>query len=365
MRNRVLTTLAAAAATASAVIAATGPASAAAWRVDHPPYATLSNVPYAPLAGVTATSSTNAWAVGRDDGSVLTEHWNGSSWTSVALPTGPCDVFESSCQLTDVSADSATDVIAVGNAVLNASGGWQPAALAYRWNGSAWQALPVPSSVPYMSLQKVKAFSPTNAWSFGSGVSGTSNTVLAARWDGSAWTQSSTGFTTTLNVTVNGVSASSASDIWVAGQTSTSGYHNRVTHSFLLHYDGTAWTQAAIPDTGGLKDVSALSPTNVWALATNGSVLHYDGTAWTVVTQFNGGTNIVAVSATNVWIAGIFVNSTLSLAHFNGSAWSTAVAPSGISGMTGSAALPTGQVWFSGFFWAANGATAPAVLSFS
>ena len=341
-----------------------GSANAGTWSVQHPPFTVQSNVPYAPLASVSAISPTNVWAVGRDDGSMLTEHWNGQRWASLGMPAGPCGNFESSCELTGVSADSASDVIAVGSAVLNLPGGWTPAALAYRWNGSTWQTLPVPAGFTYTALQHVKAFSPTNAWAIGTGASGSLAAATAAHWDGTSWTQVSTGFTTSLDLVMNAIAGSSASDIWAAGQVHSSGYHNRVQHSVLLHYDGTSWSQVAVPDTGGLVDIAAISPANAWAVGSDGSVLHWDGTAWTVSAKFiMGSAAIAAASASSVWIAGLYVNSTLSLAHFNGSAWSTQPAPSGIYTLTGASALPAGGAWFSGSYVQSNGTTEPAVLS--
>ena len=47
---------------------------AAAWHVSHLPFTPQSNVPYAPLAAVSAVSASNVWAVGRQDGASLTEH---------------------------------------------------------------------------------------------------------------------------------------------------------------------------------------------------------------------------------------------------------------------------------------------------
>jgi hypothetical protein len=321
-------------------------------------------VPYAPLAGVSAISPTNVWAVGRDDGSMLTEHWNGQQWSSVALPTGPCDAFENGCQLTSVSADSASDVIAVGNGVINIQPqGWTAVPLAYRWNGSAWQAMPLPSSFTSSTLQHVKAFSPTNAWAVGIGFSGSQTTATAAHWDGTSWTPVSTGFSTPLSLVLNTITGSSPNDIWVAGQVHSSGYHNRVVHSMLLHYDGTSWSQVAVPDTRGVADLAAISTTNAWAVGSDGSVLHWDGAAWTVSTKFLvASAAIAAVSPTNVWIAGPYVNSTLSLAHFNGSAWSTQAAPAGIYTLTGGSAA-SGTVWFSGSYDNNNGTTEPAILT--
>jgi hypothetical protein len=144
----------------------------------------------------------------------------------------------------------------------------------------------------------------------------------------------------------------------------SSGYHNRVQHSVLLHYDGISWSQVTVPDTGGLVDVAAISATDAWAIGSDGSVLHWDGTAWTISTKFIMGTAaIAAASPTSVWIAGLYVNSKLSLAHFNGSAWSTQTAPAGIYTLTGASALPSGGTWFSGSYDASNGTTEPAILS--
>lgn len=350
---------------AAVLTVATGTAQAATgWQVAHPPFTVQSNVPYAPLASVTATSASNAWAVGRDDGSPLFEHWDGARWTSVALPPSACDIFENSCLFTSVSADSASDVIAVGNAVLNSnsSAGWVASALAYRYNGSSWQALPVPSSVPSSALAHVKAFSPSDAWAIGSGSSGSQSVALATHWDGSSWTQVDTGFGTTLGLTMNAIAGSSGSDVWAGGIAQSSGYRNKVRHSVLLHYNGTSWSTPTVPDTGGILDLAVVSATNAWALGFDGSVLHWDGTSWTVSTKFNGGSALAAVSATDVWVAGIFVNSTLSLGHFDGSTWTTATAPTGIDTVTGGAALPGGAVWFSGSWYAPNGSTPPAVL---
>ncbi|HEY3873755.1 MAG TPA: hypothetical protein VGM10_35690 [Actinocrinis sp.] len=355
---------------ALALVCAAGTANAATWSVASPPYTAVDNVPYAPLAQIAGTSASNAWGVGGDSGTMLVDHWNGSAWTQSAMPSGPCNVFESSCQFTGVSADPSGDAIAVGNAVLNASGSWLPAALAYQWTGKAWQAMPLPSTIPYMSLDHVKAFSPTNAWAVGAAAlnGSTSETALVTHWDGTAWTQYATPFSTTLNLTMGAISGDSASDIWIAGEATSAGYSGtRTVQSVLERYNGSAWTEVAVPDESGLVDVDALSPTSAWALATDGSVLHYNGTAWTVSTQYEVGQGeaLAAVSPTDVWVAGVYINSTLSLAHYNGSSWSTTTVPASINEFTnaGGYALSTGAVWFAGLSWPPNGDTLPAVLS--
>jgi hypothetical protein len=347
---------------AVAVVAPNGTANAATMRVYHPPFTVQSSVPYAPLASVSAISATNAWAVGRNDGSVLTEHWDGQKWSSVGLPSGPCDVFESSCQFTSVSADSATDMIAVGDGILNTYPTWTAAPLAYRWTGSAWQPMRLPAGLPYTALDHVKAFSPTDAWAVGTGSVGSQNAAIVTHWNGTSWTQAATPFTTSLNLSMNAVAGTSPTDVWAVGQAQSSGYHNKIRHSVALHYDGTSWTQVAVPDTGGLIDVAAISPADAWALSWDGNVLHWDGTAWTIKTKFLGGSAVVAVSSTDVWIAGVYTNNTLSLARYNGSAWNTVTAPTGIGAPAGGAALASGALWFSGSNAQPDGTTAPAVL---
>jgi len=343
-------------------VAMAAPAHAATWAVVHPQIQQLSTVPYAPLASVSANAANNAWAVGRDDGSALLEHWNGAKWTASALPAGGCNASDSSCELTGVSVDPTGGAIAVGNGILDA-GAWVPTPLAYQWSGSAWRTLPLPSTIPYLSLAHVKAFSPSNAWAVGTATdsAGTVSTPVVTHWNGTSWTQSPTPYTTTLSLTMNAVSGSSPSDVWIAGKAQTRAYRAHVAHSVLEHFDGRAWSQVAVPDDTGLVDLAALSATDAWALTADGVVLHWNGTAWTAATRFVGGTALAAASPTNVWVGGIIVNGKLSLAHYNGTTWTTSSAPAGIDLMTSGAAV-SGSVWFAGLQWPPDATTMPALL---
>ena len=102
----------------------------------------------------------------------------------------------------------------------------------------------------------------------------------------------------------------------------TSGYHNRHFTSVIMHYDGSHWTLSSVPDQSGLRDVKALSPTDAWALAADGSVLNWNGVSWSVQTQEPGATVLTALSPTDVWVGGV-----VSLGHYNGSTWSTTPTP--------------------------------------
>jgi hypothetical protein len=354
--------VAAAAALALAVIPSVANASTT-WKVAHPPYTATDNVPYVPLNAITATSATNVWTVGQDSGSPQIDHWNGRSWSQNALPSGPCSVFEADCALTGVSADSASDVITIGEGTIPTSSGWVAEALAYRWNGTAWSQLTVPSSVTYDEMEHVQAFSSTDAWAIGVGSSATTGATVATalNWNGTTWTQVKTPVSTTNNLSINAISGTSANDIWVVGQTVTPGYHNRQFTSVIMHYDGSLWTQLTAPDNSGLLDVDAVSPKDAWAIAADGSVLNWNGTAWTVTTQLaEGNTAIAALSPSDVWVAGV-----VSLTHYNGSSWTSMSNPAGVNALTGHAVLSPGDIWFSGYYYPSNAVTAPAVLSTS
>jgi hypothetical protein len=355
--------VAAAAGWALALILSSG-AYATTWHVAHPPFTPQGNVPYAPLASVSAVSTSNVWAVGRSDGTALTEHWNGSKWAAVALPAGPCDVFESSCQLTGVSTDPAGDTFAVGTAILNANGGWQPAALAYRWTGQTWAALPVPANVNAWALVHVRTFSASDVWAVGQNVSGPAGAPAATHWDGSNWTSVATPVLTTLNLTMNAVAGSSGRDVWAVGLAESSGYRHKVRHSVAMHYDGNNWTAAAIPDTQGVLDLAVTSATDAWAIGFDGSVLHWNGTTWTVATTLPYAHVIAATSPTDVWVGATWTGSSWAVTHFNGSTWTTSAIPGGIDTFAGASAQPGGKVWIAGGYYLPDGAsTGPAILT--
>jgi hypothetical protein len=343
-------------------IPATANAASATWTVSHPPYTAVDNVPYAPLNAISAISASNVWAVGQSSGTPLLDHYNGSSWSQSTLPSGPCSLFEADCNLTGVSGTSASDVIAIGDGTIPTSSGWQLETLAYQYNGSAWSQLTVPASIPYSAMEHIQTFSATDAWAVGTApdATDTGSVVAAVNWNGTTWTQVATPLDTTANLTVNAISGDSASDIWVAGETATRGYTGGTRTSVLLHYNGSAWSQVTAPDNSGLLDVDALSPTDAWAIASDGSVLNWNGSAWSVVTtlELSNDAAIAALSPTDVWVAQLG-----GMSHYNGTAWTTTSLPSGVNVLTAHAVVSPGHVWFAGYYYPSNAVTAPAVLS--
>jgi hypothetical protein len=298
------------------------------------------------LLGVSAASATDAWAVGYKCSNAvcsepdltygtLTEHWNGTTWSTVASPNP-----DSSDQLTGVSAVSATDAWAVGNAV---SGG----TFILHWNGSKWSTTPDPVAGSIYFLDGVTAISATDAWAVGE-YDEVSELTLILHWNGSKWSQVASPSPTTLNQLYS-VSAASATDAWAVGRDfpgSGSPYTN-----LTEHWNGSKWSEVASPSPGALTNalfgVSTLTPANAWAVGESEAasselrtvVLHWNGKAWARVDSPDPGSSfsvldgVSAVSASDAWAVGNYssnkgsTDSTLIL-RWNGTKWTQVPSPS-------------------------------------
>src|SRR5262249_47286068 len=98
------------------------------------------------LTGVAALSGSDAWAVGSPDlrhySTPLMLHWNGVGWSIVSTPDVPGSTFT---ELRSLAAVSPTDVWAAGDS-FDPQLGYQP--LAEHWNGTEWSIVSVPSPGP-------------------------------------------------------------------------------------------------------------------------------------------------------------------------------------------------------------------------
>ena len=238
------------------------------------------------LTAVRAVSATDIWAVGwyKDSSGLrltLTEHWDGSAWTQKQSPSP--GVRKGSI-LEGVTATSATSAWAVGRYDDQARG--KIATLILRWDGSAWTQADSPSPGGFNALSAVSATSATNAWAVGSfdRGDGTGRHPLTEHWDGSAWTQvdspSPPG-----SSSLQAVAVTASNNAWAVGSSVDSDGHF---HALIERWNGSAWTQAPIPAEASSLDligVAATSAGNAWAIADNGladTVLHWDGSAWTL-----------------------------------------------------------------------------------
>jgi hypothetical protein len=119
---------------------------------------------------------------------------------------------------------------------------------------------------------------------------------LIEHWDGSSWTilRSPPRRGT---AQLYGVTALSPTNAWAVGYY---GAHVGLNRTFMLHWNGAAWAQVTIPHPGlysALWGIAAVSPRNVWAVGGylprprshrsnyRTLVLHWNGTKWRQVSS--------------------------------------------------------------------------------
>ncbi len=142
------------------------------------------------LGGVSAAARHDVWAVGDRQAAAglevsLVEHWEGDHWDVVRAPSPGVG---SGTHLRGVSARSSSDAWAAGDY----DNGQQVEALLLHWNGTAWTrtAAASPGLTVGSHLMSVTARSNNDAWAVGWFDSGSKHVALVEHWDGSAWTRS-------------------------------------------------------------------------------------------------------------------------------------------------------------------------------
>lgn len=346
-----------------------GPALAAsAWTVVSAPPAGED----AFLLSATMDSTTDGWAVGSTDraggdAGPLIDHWNGTSWSQSTPPSYPLGDLTN---YDGVSASSTTDAWAVGFYDTSRYDYYPTTA---HWNGSTWtEETPAECSTGGAAVSSdmlgVTDVSPAEAFAVGECVSHAAGYI--EQWNGSTWSMDTlpspnNGATSSLS----SVFADSATDAWAVGSyLSSAGRYE----PYSLHYNGSSWSIVTMPPTPGtndtlvyyLQDIDAISPTNVWAVGESGDdvgvggaptatlVEHYNGSAWSVVSSPTVGTSpyvnaVTATSSGNVWAVGYDFPSGGSAQTFttlwNGSAWTTESSPD-----AGTASLLVGAATISG-----------------
>jgi hypothetical protein len=324
----------AAGALASALVtfAATPSLAAGGWSVTTVAAGSGNNVV---LTSAFARANTDAWAVGTQFAPAgapapapPTFHWNGTAWSFVPTPA-----LGRNAALFSVSASSATDAWAVGTIV-----GGSDTTLLEHWNGTAWTVDTADAITSREAeLNSVLDLSPGNAYTIGTGPGGT----LFEHWNGSTWsrvTLPDAGFRP--SAYSQSISASSPSDIWVAGTAFAASTGQTVAEA--LHFNGTAWSVVPMAQpaagTPAITAVTAISPTDAWAVGLNGTPLleNWNGKAWTIVpspalagvfvTRFTG---VAARSASDVIAVGTAIPSAVNtggeqavILRWNGTAWS-------------------------------------------
>lgn len=372
-----------------------------------PAYLGIARVPDGPLAALAAISPTDVWAVGKltkgnSDPQVttLTEHWNGTRWAVVPAPDVASSIQpgQPGDLLAGVSAASNRDVWAVGasaRAQRTDSGNIVDIdrTLAEHWDGQRWSVIPSADDESTDDiLVAVSARSSSDVWAVG-----TANhtldwslgfvTPLVEHWDGARWSvvhaptpgldpANSAAVAAVVagfhggqpkdydDASFSAVHAIAPDDVWAVGvinrHTSDSA---APTQTFTEHWNGTRWSVVNAPDVhvselrhgadDSLNAVTATRGNDVWAVGAaspQGTLtLHWDGSAWTVVPSARSGTfsylsDVAAISATDVWAVGSAIE------RWDGRRWSQTATIDGktFSPLLAVAAVSARDIWMAG-----------------
>jgi len=320
----------------------------------------------ASLYATAALGPSDVWAVGSYyDGvsdSALAQHWNGAQWNTSAMPA-----VGRAAYLTAVAALSAADVWSVGWWTDNAGA---THTLALHWDGAAWHvvATPSPGSIANY-LAAVTTLSPGDVWAVGYQVTSAAvYQTLALHWNGTSWSLVPTPNAGAQDNLLEGVSASSADDVWAAGFFAADGSS---TSTLTAHWNGSAWSRVASPNPGAqansLNAVHVRTRDDAWAVGTyhdgrnNVSLtMRWDGAQWRIVASPNIAesgnvlNDVHADAPGDAWAVGYYYNTvgdrvqeTLTL-HWDGALWTLLPSPNASPAsnyLQGVASLPDGEVW--------------------
>jgi hypothetical protein len=250
------------------------------------------------LNSVSVTSSANAWIVGlyfasanRSAGSTrpIALHWNGSAWRRVPVSAG------AAAELTGVSATSASNAWAVGG--FASSGPNRAAGFVLHWDGSSWSRVP---SAPASAGQPiaVAATATDYAWladsATGSEFAWPGGRV-AGLWNGRDWTAVPIPLVQTHSEGRGGevkALAVAGHAAWMAGDycTTPTSCGNGQLLPLLLRWTGGAWQPTPLPANDlTIFGLAVLSSTSAWAVGDDYGnptgpnktlILHWNGTTW-------------------------------------------------------------------------------------
>lgn len=266
------------------------PAVSGIWQTDSSP--NVSTQINNELLGVAALSVNDVWAVGwaQDPNGpqfvkrTLIQHFNGSTWDIVSSPNRSGDTLS---QLYSVTVVSANDAWAVGSSL---NGNLPSRTLIQHWNGTQWSIVSSPSpDKQFNELRGVAAVSANDVWAIGYRGGTTSATPIETfilHWNGTAWTQVMSPNVPTGANQLFGITAITANDIWAVGSAAGA--------PLAVHWNGSTWNVATVEVGSGLSTekltaVSGKAANDVWAVGdgkgvftnqTFATLKHWDGTRW-------------------------------------------------------------------------------------
>ncbi len=210
------------------------------------------------LVAVSATAANDVWAVGftvplQGPIAPLIEHWNGTKWSVTHLST------TSSLQFTSVKALAHNDAWAVGYAYGTHAGKNFVQPVTEHWNGSKWSSVTNPSlsASGGGNLYSINGDSASDLWAVGSQSNGSA--MLTERWDGSKWSIITSPSVQPSNSNwLASVAVSASNNVWAVGRVSGQGGFQ----PYIQHWDGRQWEVLQDPagNAGELDSISIVGP---------------------------------------------------------------------------------------------------------
>jgi hypothetical protein len=264
------------------------------------------------LWGVSALTHTDAWAVGSNGGSGITEHWDGTSWSYIPSPQ-PGNYAN---ELDGVAALSSSDVWAVG-AHQNYKGMYQEPqkTLVEHWDGARWSVIAsLNPGMFYNSLSAVTALAPNDIWAVGAqgNLQGHSKTLIE-HWNGKQWSVVQSPSVGPFDNELWSVAGVASNDVWAVGLYWAP--PGNVIDTLTEHWDGSTWSVVPSPNPPGgdndLHGVAAVANNDVWAVGSSISgplTIQWDGHQWNTIPNKGQQSwflnRIAALNAQDVWAAG-------------------------------------------------------------
>ncbi len=239
-----------------------------------------------PFVSPTTADTTSAQGAGKAGAAVSLAGLTG--WNQISsVSLGSQDNI-----LAGVSAASTTDAWAVGAFIPSAGGVLNT--LAEHFDGTRWTAFPLPNvGVQQNTLLAVSMPTTGKAWAVGYFENGKfQQRTLIEHFDGTVWSVVASPSPGAEQNILYGVAAITDNDVWAVGAQQDA---NGLWHALTEHWDGTAWSVVNAVDAGANGNqfyaVKALASNNVYAVGQQAGagfpsqalIEHWNGTSWSVV----------------------------------------------------------------------------------
>lgn len=243
-----------------------------------------------------------------------------------------------------------------------------------------WRLVPSPNIPSVINvLRKIAAISATDIWAVGN--TGTQQGTLIMHWNGQEWTIVPSPNPGPSENHISDIDAIASNNVWAVGE---AGDVVGDQEPFVIHWDGTAWSQVAVPGPGRLYAIEAISANDIWVAGEGGTdpnsnvlMLHWNGSTWSPVFAPEGGDmwNIIesmeAVSANDIWAVGNYrtqetgTNEKAYILHWNGTAWalvSNPVPTSPLSSLYEIDPISANDIWAVGLYFDSSDGNTPLII---